>query len=560
MERISIGNQSFSSIREKSCFYIDKTDFIKEWWESEDIVTLITRPRRFGKTLNMNMLECFFSNQYAGRTDLFEGLSVWKDKKYQELQGTYPVIFLTFADIKSTNIRDALERINMNITDLYSQFDFLTKENILNEKELEQFHSVDYNMKITTAEASLRNLMKYLCRYYGKKVIILLDEYDTPMQEAYVSGYWDEMTSFFRSLFNTTFKTNSYLERAIMTGITRISKESIFSDLNNLEVVTTTSKKYEVSFGFTEHEVFEALNQFGLSDKKEEVKFWYDGFIFGDTSDIYNPWSITNFLDEKKFDTYWANTSSNSLIGSLLQQGEAETKEVIEGLLLGNNLETELDEQIIFHQLKKRKNAIWSLMLASGYLKVLGTKQSPVTKRYKYTLNLTNWEVKMMLEDMICGWFEEDGAHYNDFIKAFLQNDKKAMNHYMNKVALTTFSYFDTGKKPSEETEPEKFYHGFVLGLIVELSGRYYITSNRESDFGRYDVMLEPISPKDIAYVLEFKVYDREEEQNLQDTVANAHRQILEKDYDASLIAKGIKQENIRHYGFAFSGKKVLIG
>ena len=559
MQKISIGNQSFASIREKSCFYIDKTDFIREWWESNDVVSLITRPRRFGKTLNMDMLECFFSNQYADRADLFEGLSIWKDNKYRELQGTYPVLFFTFADIKSTNMNDALERIKMNITDLYLQYDFLIKENVLSDKELEQFRSVDYNMKTTIAEVSLRNLMKYLCHYYGKKVIVILDEYDTPVQEAYISGYWEEMTSFIRNLFNATFKTNPFLERALMTGITRVSKESIFSDLNNLEVITTTSEKYAVFFGFTECEVFQALDEFGLSDRKADVRNWYDGFTFGKESDIYNPWSITNFLDKKKLDTYWANTSSNGLIATLIQAGDMQTKQAMEDLLEKKTLLTELDEQIVFGQLDEDETTIWSLMLASGYLKQIAMKETTEGIR-QYELALTNKEVQIMFRNMIKKWFHRKGASaYNEFIRAFLQNDKKAMNHYMNKIALHTFSYFDTGKEPSEQ-EPERFYHGFVLGLIVELRDRYSITSNRESGFGRYDVMLEPISAGDIAYVLEFKVYDREVEETLQDTLAAAHRQIEEKQYDANLLAKGIKKENIRHYGFAFRGKEVLIG
>lgn len=564
MRTISIGKQSFSSIRERNNFYIDKTDFIREWWEADDVVTLITRPRRFGKTLNMDMLNCFFSKQYKGCAELFEGLSIWNEESYRALQGTYPVIFLSFADIKEQSADDAVQSIKANIAALYNQYDFLLNKGCLSENEREQFTAVNSAMPDRDVTKSIRMLCYYLYKYYGRNVIILLDEYDTPMQEAYVNGYWDKMAAFIRSLFNATFKTNPYLERAVMTGITRISKESMFSDLNNLEVVTTTSNKYAVAFGFTEKEVFDAMDEYDMGSEKETVKKWYDGFTFGRHADIYNPWSITNYLDKKKLGTYWANTSSNGLISNLIRHGNIDIKETMEDLLAGKSLHAEIDEEIIFSQLDARKNAIWSLMLASGYLKVLHSEFT-ADGHFRYELGVTNFETQIMFRDMIRGWFDGRDSHYNDFIKAMLQNDKKAMNHYMNKVALQTFSYFDAGNKPSHEMEPKKFYHGFVLGLMVELNDKYHITSNRESGFGRYDIMLEPIAAGDgnapaTAYVLEFKVYDAEDEQGLPDTVEAALRQIEDKGYDAELLAKGITQEQIRHYGFAFRGKEVLIG
>lgn len=559
MRSVSIGNQSFASVREKSCFYIDKTDFIREWWESDDVVTLLTRPRRFGKTFNMDMLNCFFSNRFEGRVDLFEGLSIWKNKKYRTLQGTYPVIFLSFASVKAQNYRGAYARICQLITDLYNMYENVLSEERLNQEEYEYVKKVSDDMEESVLAASLNRLCAFFHKIYGKNTIVILDEYDTPVQEAYMSGYWEEITVLIRSLFNSTFKTNPCLERGLLTGITRVSKESIFSDLNNLKVATTTSGQYALAFGFTEQEVFQALDEFGLSDQKEKVKDWYDGFTFGKERDIYNPWSITNYLDSRTFHTYWANTSANGLIETLIQEGDTQTKQTMEDLLKGKPLLAELDEQIVFSQLEEDGTAIWSLMLASGYLKQNGVREL-AEGSWQYELALTNKEVYIMFRNMIRKWFRRKGAYaYNEFIRALLQNDIRAMNHYMNKVALNTFSYFDTGKEPSKQ-EPERFYHGFVLGLIVELKDRYYITSNRESGFGRYDIMLEPISSEDTAYVLEFKVYDKEEEKSLQDTVAAAHRQIEEKQYDANLVPKGIARENIRHYGFAFSGKEVLIG
>ena len=562
---VGIGNQDYETIRREGYFYIDKTAFIREWWESGDSVTLITRPRRFGKTLNMSMVEQFFSVNYAGRGELFEGLSIWREEKYRRIQGTYPVIALSFAKVKENTYQNARKRICRIIADLYRKFDFLLDSEKLNERDRELYRIVSADMEDYVAAESLNALSSLLMRHYGKKVIILLDEYDTPMQEAYIDGYWEELVAFIRNLFNAAFKTNPYLERAIMTGITRVSKESIFSDLNNLKVVTTTSEKYADCFGFTEGEVFAALEEYGLSDQKQLVKDWYDGFIFGSKKDIYNPWSIINFLDDKKVGVYWANTSSNRLVGKLIREGSASVKKTFEILLSGGTLEMEIDEQIIYSQLLVKKNAVWSLLLASGYLKVLDTTFVERLGRTYYKLTLTNREVHIMFESMILDWFSGNDD-YNDFIKALLLGDVKAMNTYMNRVTQEMFSYFDTGK--SNRSEPERFYHGFVLGLMVELADRYVVTSNRESGFGRYDVMLEPRripmaaseGGKDNAIILEFKVQDEEEERELTDTVTEALKQIEEKDYQASLIAKGIPGECIRKYGFAFCGKKVLIG
>ena len=560
---IGIGVQSFEKIRERNYFYIDKTDFIREWWESGDDVTLINRPRRFGKTLNMSMLEMFFSVDYADRGDLFEGLSIWEKEEYRNIQGTYPVISLSFANVKENMYETTRKKICQLLTKQYNKYSFLLDSGLLGQNDIDYFKRVSEDMDDSDASLALYQLSDYLYRYYGKRVIILLDEYDTPMQEAYVDGYWDELAAFTRNLFNSTFKTNPWLERGIMTGITRVSKESIFSDLNNLKVVTTTSNEYATAFGFTENEVFDALEEFGLSDEKMKVKYWYDGFIFGDYKDIYNPWSILNLLDTRQFTTYWANTSTNSLVGKLIREGSRRVKECFEALLKGESIFSPIDEQIVYNQLDDNEDAIWSLLLASGYLKVLSHESEGDVELWEeadYELTLTNYEVERMFKKMVRGWFAEVKGDYNDFVKSLLSNDIKAMNAYMNRVALSTFSYFDTGKRPSLD-QPERFYHGFVLGLIVDLQDRYIITSNRESGLGRYDVMLEPKKPQeDDAIILEFKVYDEEDEADLKATVKSALVQIEEKQYAAQLIARGIPKERIRSYGFAFEGKKVLIG
>ena len=556
-KRISIGTQGFETLRNRDCFYVDKTDFIREWWESEAEVTLITRPRRFGKTLNMDTLNCFFSNHYKDRGELFEGLSIWENEKYHALQGTYPVVFLSFADVKETTCEGAIQKIKNILVDLYMQYNFL--KNSFSETSMIKYQRVTYDMDNITAQDSLKNLSSILNSYYRKKVIILLDEYDTPMQEAYVNGYWDEFTSFIRSLFNSTFKTNPYLERAVMTGITRVSKESIFSDLNNLKVVTTTSDSFADSFGFTEQEVFDALDDYGLSSQKQVVKQWYDGFIFGNQKDIYNPWSITNFLSEHKLQTYWASTSSNHLVGTLIRTASSFVKEQMEELLHGNEIVVTFDEQIVFNQLDQNENAIWSLLMAAGYLKPEQVEYRGELLKPWYHLKITNLETRSMFADMFAGWFQSSISSYNDFISALIQGNLKQMNIYMNEVALETFSSFDTGKRISPRTQPEHFYHGFVLGLLVELREEYQLKSNRESGFGRYDVMLIPHDKEKNAIILEFKVFDKDEESDLNDTAQAALKQIDDRQYDTELLSLGFPKDRIRHYGFAFEGKKVLI-
>ena len=485
LRTIAIGIQSFEKIKERNYFYIDKTDFIAQWWDSGDDVTLIARPRRFGKTLNMRMVEQFFSVDYAGRSDLFEGLSIWNKTAFRDIQGIWPVLFLSFADIKETSFSAAREKICLSICDLYNQHDFLKDSGLLNKKEREFFDRISPKMEDQIASLALKYLSDFLSRYYGKKVIILLDEYDTPLQE------------------------------------------------------------------------------YGLEENMEIVRKWYDGFIFGNREDIYNPWSVLNYLDTGKTAPYWANTSSNSLISKLIREGSKEIKVSFEKLLQGERLVAEIDEQIVFSQLDEDERAIWSLLLASGYLKArhCQTDETPQSEwRQEFELSLTNFEVKLMFRKMVQAWFGRAASDYNDFIKALLAGDVDAMNEYMNRIALRVFSSFDVGNHPSGKSEPERFYHGFVLGLLVDLTDRFLLTSNRESGFGRYDVCLEPLSPSDDGIILEFKVFQPTKEKNLEETVASALRQIEEKNYAEQLIAKGVSPERIRKYGFAFEGKRVIIG
>lgn len=556
---ISIGNQDFAAIIENDYFYIDKTEFIKRWWESADVVTLITRPRRFGKTLNLSMMDYFFSNRHEESADLFKKLDIWNDEKYRLLQGQYPVLFISFASVKGTDYATARQQIVQEIVGLYRNNGYLTEAPFFSSIDKQFWNMIGYDMTDATASEAIKFLCEMLFKYYGKKVLVFLDEYDTPIHEAYTDGFWDNMTGFIRNLFNATFKTNSYLERAIMTGITRISKESIFSDLNNLKVDTMTNARYATDFGFTKDEVAEALHRYALTDSLSDVRKWYDGFRIGNADDIYNPWSITQFLDSKVLDNYWANTSENSLVSKLIREGSADVKKNMESLLAGEAVDVLIDDEIVFNLIDKNESGIFSLLLAAGYLKI-DDAVGQLGVRKKYKVSLTNLEVRHTFEDMIRRWFEGDRVRYNDFVKALFANDVKYMNRFINEVALNTFSSFDSGSKPSDRNEPERFYHGFVLGLIVDLRDRYHITSNRESGFGRYDVCLDPYDKSDPAYVFEFKVHDPDDEDDLEATVRNALSQIEEKNYDADLLARGIARENIYHYGFAFEGKKVLIG
>ena len=407
-KKVAIGIQDFGELIRKGFFYVDKTDFIREWWDSGDSVTLITRPRRFGKTLNMSMVEHFFSLRYKGQGELFEGLSVWEHEEYRELQGTYPVISLSFANIKEESYEKTRAKICFLLARLYAEHAYLLDSGLLYKTEEDFFRKVTPDMGDLEATMALYSLSDFLYRYYGKKVIILLDEYDTPMQEAFVDGYWNELVAFTRSMFNSTFKTNPWLERGIMTGITRVSKESVFSDLNNLEVVTTTSDKYATAFGFTETEVYAGLDYFGLGNAKEQVRRWYDGFIFGKHKDIYNPWSILNFFDKREYKTYWANTSSNSLVSKLIREGSRSVKETFERLLNEETIRTPIDEQIVYSQLDGSEEAVWSFLVAGGYLKVLSYDDVRDTlhgEPQMYELTLTNYEVLRMFRVMVSGWF-----------------------------------------------------------------------------------------------------------------------------------------------------------
>ena len=552
LKTVGLGIQDYEKVIEQNNFYIDKTKFISEWWRSNDDITLITRPRRFGKTLMLSTVEKFFSVRQGNNEELFRGLNISKDTEMMEECGKWPVLFVSFAAIKAENFKDALIQFVQTFMDLKINLSFI-KDN-LSDDELELWNEINYKMDASVAIKCLNNFSSWLNRYYGKKVIILIDEYDTPMQEAYVNGYWDEISGFMRNMFNSTLKTNPYLGKALLTGITRVSRESLFSDLNNLKIVTVSSDKYADCFGFTEKEVFEALDSYGYSFEKEKVKAWYDGFKFGNTEDIYNPWSIISFLQEGKYEPYWANTSSNSLVSKLVREGDVEIKKSFEELLKGGSVKSEIDEQLIFGEMDGNKKAVWSLLYASGYLKAIAKEDiSGVTE---YELKLTNYEVMVSFSILVKRWFENAGHNYSYFVKALLEGNIDDMMDTMSEICEDMMSTFDGSGKAA----PENFYHGLVIGLLVELRDRYEIKSNRESGLGRYDVMLRPKDKKDNAVIIEFKSKRRSEKGKTLDELCDmALKQIEDKKYETELLSAGYDKEKIKKFAFAFEGKELLI-
>ncbi len=549
---VALGISEFEDIIQRNVFYVDKTSFIRDWCNSADQVTLITRPRRFGKTLMLSTVETFFSNRYANRLDLFKGLSIWESDAFRSMQGTCPVINFSLADVKEDNYPAMIEKMKRLMSALYLRHEYLLDSNRLNPAEKRAIRSIiDQTASDAECREAILRLSGYLCRHFGRKTIILIDEYDTPMLEAYTNGYWEDAIRYIRRLFHAAFKDNPYMERGLMTGITRITQESIFSDLNNLRVITTTSERYETCFGFTEKEVFSALEQYGLAAHKDKVKYWYDGFMFGKQNGIYNPWSIINFLSEKAFKPYWMNTSGNELVGSLVREGSLKVKNDFEILLKDGSIVTEIDESITYAELRGDSTTIWSWFLTTGYVKIIRQLDD------RYEIKLTNHEIRETFYKLVKKWFSGANDEYTDFVRMLLDGNLSGMQRYMEKVTLQTFSYFDVGKISTDSDRAEQFYHGFTLGLIADLNRTHILTSNRESGFGRYDVSIEPRDRSKDGILIEFKVFDPGKENTLEDTAKRALKQIKEKHYEADMRMRGI--QTIRKYGFAFRGKEVLI-
>ena len=560
---ISIGAQGYEELRTKGYFYVDKTSFVSEWWEAADVVTLVCRPRRFGKTLNLDTVRCFLSTEFVGRgEELFGGTDVWEDGAMRAVQGTVPVVFLSFARVKQTDFGSMLRRINRIVSDAAREHAYLLDWEGAGDAERAELAAIGPKMDAETCANAPNLLCGLLRRYHGVAPVVLIDEYDTPMERAWVGGFWDQAADFMHDLMNSTFKDNADLGRGLITGVTRVARESIFSDLNNLEVVTTSSPKYRTAFGFTQTEVDAALAEYGLEGHTAEVRRWYDGFTFGGVGDVYNPWSITNLLDEGgSLQTYWANTSSNGLVSEVVRRGDEELKADFEELMRGGTIEKVIDEQVVFSELETMPEAVWALLLAAGYVTSPGPVPVDVVRTPRL-LRLTNLEVELCFDRMAKGWFSPARVRYNQFARALFAGDARVATRCLAEVTRACVSSFDAGTHPAE-SEPERFYHGLVLGLLASLRETHAVESNRESGFGRYDVALVPkIGSRggDTAVVMEFKVFDPYEEETLADTVRRARAQVEERRYAAGLVARGIDESRIRTFGIAFRGKEVLVG
>lgn len=556
--KYGIGHQNFEDFYNENRMYIDKTEFIKEWWEASETITLITRPRRFGKTLMLSMVEHFFSTQYAGSGAMFDGLSIWRHSEYRKLQGTYPVIFITFAAVKGNSYEQAMSIMPIFFRRIYDDYSYMGEESSkLDEKQKQLYR--EYYKKLSENDIScLDNALAVLCEliyaYHRTNPILLIDEYDTPMQEGYTYGYWDEMTNFMRTFINKTLKTNRYMGKTLITGITRVAKESLFSDMNNLAVYSVTSSKYAKYFGFTELEVQDILT-FADCDEMKKVKEAYDGFTFGNIKNMYNPWSVLCYASERELRPYWNDTGGVKMISKLLARTSIEIKRDFETLLQGGSIHKTINENVTFSELEKDREMIWPLLLCAGYLKADNISFDMYTE---CDLSITNKETRVTFYQLVQRWFDSSSVEYNDFCKYLLAGDVELMEEFINYISVEMFSFFDVGRRPSEKA-PERFYHGFVLGLIAALKDKYAITSNRESGRGRYDIMLLPLSDEYDGIIIEFKVMDEKREDSLEDTAKNALLQIEEKNYAQELISKGIGAERIRKYGFAFCGKEVKI-
>lgn len=554
MKRISLGYSDFKRTVEDNYYFVDKTLFIKEVVEDGSAVILLPRPRRFGKSMNMSMLRCFFEKTEESNRELFRGLKIYSDKEIMKKQGQYPVIFITFKDVKDSSYDKTVEKIKDLIIEEYTKYIKLLDVDILEKPEKAYFQRIiDREASEGEYELSFKNLSKFLNKYYNKRVFILVDEYDVPIQSGYLNNYYDKVIEFIRNLLSGALKDNSYLEKGILTGILRVAKESIFSGLNNINVCTILSSEYSEYFGFTEEEVEETLKYYGIEANMEELKNWYNGYIFGDRV-IYNPWSVLNYIKRWKdgFKPYWTSTSSNDLVKMLVTKGGADLKGDLEELIKGKSIEKRINEDIVMGEIDKDTENVWSFLLFSGYLKVV-KKRLDMGEMY-CNLSIPNMEVNYLYRQIILGWFKEsiNNDKFNIMLKSLVTGDIKTFGKILKNFVENSMSYFDAAG-----SESEKVYHAFVLGMLLGLGDNYEVKSNRESGYGRYDVMVIPKNISKIGIVIEFKKVDEDDEEDLEKAADAALKQIKDKDYKSELIEKGIK--NIIELGIAFEGKKVLV-
>ena len=550
MQGIGIGESDFRGLRIRDNYYIDKTMYIKDIIDNQSGVILVTRPRRFGKTLNMSMLKYYFDCTKTDNTELFTGLKIMEqEEKYTSKLGAYPVIYVTLKDVQDRSYESMLLDMKTAMLNMYKEHMYLLKSDKIYEFEKEKIMDILYAREDENVlKNSVRDLSEYLSRYHNKPVILLLDEYDVPLQNAYIEGYYNEAVKFFKTFYGVTFKDNPYLEKTVITGVSRVAKESIFSGANNFKVFTVLDDEFADDFGITEKEMDKVIEDFEIQDKKEEIKRWYDGYKIGEVEGIYNPWSILNYLTDRKLMPYWVNTSSNDLIKLILKNSET-VKEKIERLLKDEAIEVKINLETVIVGIEENEDNIWGLMLGTGYLKVVETVD--ITEGI-YKVKLPNYEIKFLFQQIIDNWFRNKviGNDLKSILKDLVTLNMKEYEKKFDILVREMFSYMDVG-----ETTAENFYHAFVLGMLVGLKDSYYVNSNRESGMGRYDIMLEPKDKNGNSFIMEFKVLENKEEKTIEETIENAKRQIEEKGYEQNLKERGFK--NITKMVYAFKGKEV---
>ena len=548
MTGIGIGVSDFKALRLRRNYYIDKTEFIKNIIDNQSSVVLITRPRRFGKTLNMSTLRYYFDNQIKDAKELFQNLKIMQmGEKYTSQMSSYPCIYMTLKDVNDSSYENMILNLKTEAMEIYQQHMYLLKSDKIYDFEKEKIKEILFAREDeVTLKNCVKELSKYLYRVYEKPVMLFLDEYDVPIQSAYVEGYYDQAIKFFKTFYGTTFKDNSYLEKTIITGVSRVAKESIFSGANNFDVYTVLDNEFSSDFGITEQEMEKIIKDFDVEDEKEEIKKWYDGYKIGEQEGIYNPWSVLQYMKNKKLQPYWVNTSSNDLIKMTLKNSTT-VKEKIERLLNDEIIEVAIDQETVITGIEENEENIWGLLLGTGYLKVIESHEDGTCK-----VQIPNYEIKNLFQSIIRGWFRNKviGNDLNTILKDLVTLKLDDFKEKFEKLVIEMFSFMDVG-----ENTAENFYHAFVLGMLVGLKDTYYVNSNRESGLGRYDIMLEPKDKNQNSFIMEFKVHKPEKESCIEETIANAKRQIEERKYEQSLLERGFT--NITKMVFAFKGKEV---
>ena len=552
MQSIGIGEIDFKTLRLNNNYFIDKSLYIKDIIDNGSKVILVTRPRRFGKTLNMSMLRYYFDVREENSKEIFEGLKIMnEDEYYTSKMGYYPVVYVSLKDVESYSYEKMITDLQKAISNIYIEHRYLLESNKIYEEEKENIRKILFQKgNETTLQNALKDLSIYLNRYYGKPVILLLDEYDVPLQAAYVKGYYGKAVEFLKSFYNTSFKDNIYLEKAILTGVSRIAKESIFSGMNNFKVYTIMDNEFADDFGITSEEMKKVISDFDLKEDEEEIKKWYDGYKIGNVEGIYNPWSILNYLTDKQLKPYWVNTSSNDLIKMTFRKSNSLKEKMIK-LLNDEPVEVTIDLETIIVGIEKKQENIWGLMLQTGYLKVLETVN---LEERLYKVALPNNEIKDLFRGMVREWFinKVEGENLRSILNDLVNLKLEDFERKLKKLVIEMFSYFDVG-----ENTAESFYHAFILGMLVGLKDSYYVKSNRESGYGRYDIMLEPKEKDKSSFIMEFKITKEMEEKEVKAKIKEAKDQIKNKKYEQELKERGFT--TITKMVFVCNGKEIEI-